>query len=220
MAFPVMLAVALASSVYSYADAKNKERVAEAEADMVPKETMPESAVRAEAEGSNLAKGRSAGADRAERALAESAATMVARSERGASSSAQIQEAAATAQGMESKGIRKIREQEEAETVKRKGMYIDQLWKMADLEKGIDDSNKSNEWNVEQGIKGAAQVQKSNAINNVASTAMMGMMMGGGSLGGASAKTTIDTNAPNAVTTVDDIPDNFNNPDDFNEITV
>lgn len=173
---PITLMLALASSAMQYADASKKESKAKEEAKGAPKSVIPQSAKIALAESSNIAKGRSAGAAEAERAIKESAATASYRAERASTGSTQLQEAISGAQAAESKGIRRIAAAESSDTERRQSQYINQLFKMAELEKNIDDSNKSNEWNIEQGIKAAAAQQKFSAISQAANVGLMSTM--------------------------------------------
>jgi hypothetical protein len=152
---------------------KKKESQAEEEAAKAPKSVIPESAYAALSEASNLAKGRSSGAARAEQSLGEAAATAAYRAERGATSGQQLQAAVSGAHATEQKGVRAIQQAEEQDTTRRKSVYINQLYKMAGLEQQTDDSNKQNTWNITQGVRAAGKQQFSSGLQSAVATGMI-----------------------------------------------
>lgn len=175
MAMTAMLAMALVSSALKIKEGEEAKRKAAEEAAKAPKSVVPETAYTALAEASNVAKGRSAGAARAEQSLGEAAATAAYRAERGTTSTQQLQGAISAAQGMEQKGIRGIQAAEEQDTTRRKSIYIDQLYKMAGLEQETADANKANLWNIEQGVKAAGRQMTYSGLTQAANVGLMAM---------------------------------------------
>jgi len=180
MAVPVMLLAALASSAYQMYQGKKTQDSAKEEAAKAPKSVIPESAKLALAHGSNLAKGRMAGAQQAEQSLDEAEATASYRAEKGSTSTQQYQGLVSAAQGMKQRGTRQIAGAEAQDKTQRENVYINQLSQMAGMEQQVKDANDTNAWNIEQGVRAAGRQQVSSGLQSAVAAGMMSMNADGG----------------------------------------
>jgi len=197
MAIPVGMLISLASAgIKAYQGSRLQQRAKE-EAASAPKSVIPETARTGLAHASNVAKGRMAGAAEAERAMDEAEASVAYRGERAATSAQQLQGLISAGQGTRSRMARSLAEKEAQDKVARESAYVNQLYNFAAMEQQVDDSNKANAWNIEQGVKAAGRKQVSEGLSQAVATAMLAMgeeevnIQGGGLKGTAEEATEV-----------------------------
>lgn len=149
---------------------------AKEEANKIPMAEVPDTAYTALGVADNLSKARSAGAAEAERSIKEAGATADYRAERGTTSGQQLQAAVSSHQGAVDKSTRALQTREEQDKESRMGVFENALWKMASLEQQVEDTNKTNKYNTEQGIKAAGNQEIASGVNQATSSIMLSMM--------------------------------------------